>query len=522
LKKDVRERVTDALLSPAELERRCADFKEEWYAVARQIDAIAEFSSGEQPAFRRTLAEINKNLEHLLTELDVLARSAKRHMPEIRAEVDHRTAGIEQGLKDLASKVKEELEKLEKFIAIKREVSALREEIGKINKEFKEVDARVATLCTRFFERQRELKLAKEKIKARVEKGLYDLQAKFEEKATGIVGDYELYYAGEPTTPEQLFKAMLRDPSAIEKVYLREARPSRSFLGIRLKREGLGEEARLEVLRYIAQELIEEARRIKEVEMENARNLSREFADLDSLEKACRDVEKRREELENYRNELEDKIAQFEERINRNFDDYNEILSIKEEFTSVFDSIDPEIRGFLEYIAATFGDLEIEHDPEKRRLLSRIGELEKEMQKLASQLESLKEEREALKEKVSRYARELEDRNSIIASLKDKNSELERKLSELEKEYEEFRRRESEKAEILKEENLRLAGEVENLRAELEKFTNASEKLEDEKAKLEKELEEEKSRVKALEEEIARLRAEVERSLLDILEKIRS
>ena len=519
----MRERVTDALLSPAELERRCADFKDEWYEIARRIDVIAEFSSGEQPGLRRTLAEINQNLERLLTELSLLARSAKRHMPEIRVEVDNRTAGIEQGLKELKSKVEEELQKLEEFISIKREISSLREEIEKINKEFREVDARVSTLCTKFFERQRELKLARDKIRARVEKGLYDLQTRFEEKAAGIVGDeYELYYAGEPITPEHLFKVLLREPGAIERVHLSEARPSRSFLGIRLKREGLGEEARLEVLRYIAQELIEEERRIKEEEMENARNLSREFADLDALEKACRDVERRREELEDYRRELESKIAQFEERINRNFDDYNEILSIKEEFTTSFDSIDPEIRGFLEYIAATFGDLQIERDPEKRRLLSRIEELEKGMQELTSQLEGLREESKTLKEKVSRYTRELEDKNGLIAILEEKNSELEGKLSELEREYSEFRRREAERVELLKEENRKLAGEVENLREKLEKFTSASEKLEDEKARLEKELEEERSRVKALEKEIARLKVEVERSLLDILEKIRS
>ncbi|WP_456475751.1 hypothetical protein [Candidatus Pyrohabitans sp.] len=517
----MRERVSDALLSPAELEKRCTDFKEEWYGVAREIDAIAEFSTGEQPGFRRALLRIGKSLENLLSELDVITLSAKKNLPEIRAEVDSYSGSIEQGFRKFSAKVEGELGKLERFTAIKRQVASLRNEIEKMGREFREVEARVATLCTKFFERQRELTLAKEKIKARVEKGLYDLQVEFEDRVEGIVGDYELHHAGEPTTPKQLFIAILKDPGTIEKVYLKETRPTRSFLGIKLRKEEMTAEARLEVLRYVAQELAEKARRIKESEMENVRKLNKEFADLDSLEKACRDVERRREELENYKEELEGKIAQLEEGINRNFDDYNEILSIKEEFASTFDSIEPEVRRFLEYIAGAFEGFEIERDPEKRRLLSKIAQLEEEVQRLSSLLEEVGKEKAMLEERVETYARELEDRRQAIRELKERNSELESKLSEIEREYDEFRSTGSEKLELLREENLRLKREVENLRSELEKYLKMSEEMEDKNKKLMKELEEGRNRASALEEEIARLKAEIRKSLTDILEKIK-
>ena len=513
--------MTGALSSPAEIEQACADFKEGWYGVAKRIEMLADFSSGEEPAFRRTLAEMSRMLSQLLEELSVIARSVKRHKPEVRTEVDAKTGSIEAELRELRSKVEEEIEKLDRFLEAKQEVSGVKKELEKIEREFREVDARVSTLCTKFFERQRELKLAKEKIKARLEKALYDLQSEFVEKVSSIAGDeYELRYNGEAAAPEKVFKLLIRDPDAPSRVSLVRKKPSGLF-SFKLRRDELDEEEKLEVLRYIAQEIGEKARRVKEEEMEKARSLSREFADLDALEKACRDVEKRRQELENYRSELELRIRRLKEGVNRNFDDYNEILSLREELSSAFDSIEPEVRDFLEYIASSFEGLEIERDPEKRRLLEKIRELEDRVEELAARVEKLSEERNALQEEVGRYLGELQEKSREVANLEKERSELTRRMEELESRYEELKKSEAQKAEHLREVNENLQREVETLKAELSKLRSESERLEEEKRGLEKELEEQRARAEKAEEALENLKSEIVASLQEIIEKIK-
>ncbi len=507
----MRERVNDKLLQPAEVGRRCADFKDGWYSIARKIDLIAEFTSEEGEALRRTLESIAKGAKRLRGELQVLARSVKRYKPGVREDVDVRMQKVDEGLSVLCARAEGEVENLSRFTRVTEEVSALRKEIEKIDAELREVEGKVATLCTKFFERKRELKLARDKIKARVEKGIYDLQKKFEEKLSGIAGEYELRLDGEPVTLRGLFEELLRNLEVLEKVELRPAGASRSFLGMVLKREELDEGARLEVLRFIARELVEEARRIREAELEKARCLSREFADLDALEKACRDVERRREELTDYRRELEERISQLESTLNRNFDDYNEILSLKEELTSIFDAADEEVRGFLEYVAAAMDGVEIERDPEKRRLLARVKELEAEVQRRTSQIEKMAEERDELVREISELRAELERRLGELQELRRKNSELFSALSEAEQRTAELER-----------EKRALGAELEQLGAEISELRDVREQLSGEKAALEAELEKERKKSAELQEELSKLREEVEKALTEVLEKVGS
>ncbi|NOZ58721.1 MAG: hypothetical protein GXO66_03985 [Euryarchaeota archaeon] len=514
--------MSDKLLQPPEIVERCADFKERWYAIAREIDAIAEFTSGRGDALLRKFLEIAEEAGRLGGELQLVTLSAKRYRPELVDELDARAEVIEEGLGRLRGRAEEEAENLRKFNRVAEETSSYREEIGKIEAELKEVESKVATLCTKFFERKKELKLARDKIKARVEKGIYDLQEKFQDKLSGILKDYELYLGEEKTSPSALFERMLKDPGAVEMVRLRPVRQSTGFFGIRLKREEFGEEARLEVLRFIAQELLEEARRLKEAELERARSLSREFADLDALEKACRDVEKRREELESYRRELEEKIASLEASLSRNFDDYNEILSVKEELTRIFDGIDGEVRDFLEFTAASLGEVEIERDPEKRRLLARLRELEGDVSALRSELEGEREENSSLRKRLQECSELLEERERTISELRERSSELERSLSELEARAAELESRAQARERELEEAKRRLEERLEGLGRELEELRESCESLSRERAELQKALREAEQRSAELEDKLSRLRREVRESLLEVLERIGS
>ncbi len=427
----------DAFVSPAEMGRRCGEFKDAWYAALRRVEGLADFAPGAVGELEESMRTLSSQLASLCSEVEVLARSAKRLAPGSAGEVDGVAGRLERGLRELREAVEAELQLLEGFRKVMRRVEGLRAELKRVEGEYREVMGRVSTLCTRFFERREALRLAEEKSRERLQQELERIEDEFSGKAEEIAGGREVLFAGRRVSPAELFR-LLVEGGAPEDIEIRQEE-RRGFLGF-----GSGEDAearaKQEVLRYLAQETLERARLARMREAENLRRTRLEFADLESLEEACREVEKRREELEAYMGELRERLREEEKGIGKNFSDYDVVLELRESLRSKAEPLAEAVDSLVECVERLAEGVEVEADPEKRRLRARIRELEGELERARGE----------------------------AAELRRRQEELERRLRETEGELE----RERERAE-------RLGGEVQRLREAQEAMGRRAERLEE-------------------------------------------
>ncbi len=408
----------DAFVSPAELGRRCGEFKDAWYAALRRVETLADFTPEMTGELEGSMRALRGELEELVSGLEVLARSVKRAAPESAGEVNGIAEALEKRLRELLAAVEDELHQLESFRRVMGRVESLRDELKRVEGEYREVMNRVSTLCTRFFERREALRIAEEKSRERLREALEGIEREFAEKAAEIAAGREIWFAGRRVKPEEIFELLMESGRA-EDIEIR-AEERRGFLGI-----GGGEDseakAKQEVLRFLAQETLERARLARMREAENLKRTRLEFADLESLEEACREVEKRRREIEAYMAELREKLAEEERGVGRNFSDYDVVLELRESLRSRAEPMSEMVEALVECVERLGEGVEVESDPEKRRLRLRIKELEE-------QLEAEREKAASLR----RRAEELESRlEELQAALEAERREAERLRAEL-------------------------------------------------------------------------------------------
>jgi chromosome segregation ATPase len=446
---------------------------ESWFKLVESVEALKEHRSASE-SLESSLAELSVLAAETKRYLDLVCTSAMRLVPERRDFFDGAMQKIGSAIEKFSQAVEDDVEKLRLYLELAEEIGLKDRKLGIQKGHRQELELQVQRAC----DKAEKLRDAYEKkvgeIRAQTDERLAEIRDIFLIEARRLLRGCRVYSdAGDELPLEVLFEHLIKDPSYHERIRI---------TGLVLNKDPLRhaiKELADEGARKIPPLLEEERRKLAKLE-EEKRKVERASSTCEGLREELKETIEKERELEKSLEELRKRAETLGER----FNSYSGILSLREDYLSILNSATEARKRLFLALEEDFRDfLPEEKDAEKREL------------------------REELRKRIA----ELEDKSSLISSLKERNSELERKLSELEKEYEESRQRESEKVEIFKEENIKLSKEVENLRAKLEQAERRikeTEKKIKSAEKLEKELallEEEKS---ALSSEIKNLKIE--------------
>lgn len=413
-------------------------FKSMWYSTLRMFETLAEFKEGSDPNFRHVLERAKNNLNRLESKLEEISFTMKKIRPELKDEVDSVIKPVISGVRELIFLTNDEITKHKRYERLTDEYRSIKAELEEVERERREVEDKVSKICNKFFERRRDFVVSLKKIKQELKAELEKLERSFVERAGNIAEDYKIFRAGEELTPEELFRAIIDNPSSIQSLHLKSKKPAK-FLGL----FGDNEEKirdKLSVLKFLCEEISSEAEKLKEEFKEKEKELKVEFADIDSIEKACKDIEKRRQELLGYSEELRNKLTKIKKELPREYSDYNQVLEVKQMLEQSFKKWNSEVEKLIEFIEKEFGNVEIEKDPEKKILKEKISELEENIKISNEEKLMLEKKIEELKIEIDDLNRRLKKSNEIIEKLNEEKSNLQNEIRKLEEENSELRR----------------------------------------------------------------------------------
>lgn len=481
------------------------EVKECWYSIFSLLDTMAGFSPGDEN-LKRVLNLARERSREVERRLENLSVSFKKYNPHLREEADRKIKPLLAGLKEFRTEVRKEKDNFERFRETEEKIGKIRGELKDLEGEYGDVQSKVSLLCNKFFHKKEEYRVARERIEQRLEKELGNLERYFLDRAKGTVEGYRIFLSGSEVDLKELFDALVESPGVVEDLELVERKP-RGMLRWLWRERGEPSE-KLAVLGYLGEEVGTKAQKIKKKEGAQAEELRVEFADLDSAEKACREVENRRKEIEGYMEELQEKIGRLEREKVKDYNDYNQMLEVKSSLEGMLTSREEGLQGLTAFVEENMAGVEIETDPEKRSLKERIKGLEKELEgakkelreklppleeeleevraqnydlekelgKKVEELENLREEKKTLEGDYSEYKR------SVGNELKEAHlgkSQAEEELERLKKEHRSYREKKEEKIESLEKKVERLEKEKDFLTRERDSYRDKAEDLEE-------------------------------------------
>ncbi len=478
--------------------KEARELKDSWYSILGLIDSLANFSSANDMGFIQVLKRSHSKSKSLEDKLNSLILVFKKYSPELKDEVDGKIKPILSSIRELEEAFNDEIANHKRYREIQENISKIKKELEEIKKEHKEVEAKVGLICGKFFNRKNEYKIALDRIKSTLNSELGELKKNFIERVENIAEGCVVLKAGEEISHNELFSLIVKDTISIDALHLKEKNPRRKFFGL-FRTGDIEPKEKLVVLKYLCEEIAEKARIIKERHRAEAEEVRVAFADLDSLEKACSDIDNRRKEIESYMIELKEKLFNLEKELPDDYEDFNHIIEVKTNLSEIFSKGDNAIMEFIDFIENSMEDVVLETNPEKRRLRMKIKELEKKVEEYEKEISSLKEKLNRYEASKKEIEEELLSTKSELEKIKLEKDFLEKKQREIEEEYFEYKK--------VKER------EIENLKEEIKK-------LEEEKSDLIKERDFKTKRIIELEEKIDEIKEKLKSNVEDLFKGV--
>lgn len=302
--------------------------KERLQSIASRCVGISNYNSGFDEGLKAALSDI-------LSEI---------HSLEAEAEKSNLAEDVLKSIKDFKSTVENDLEGLRNFKRLNKQFRDATEELEGIERKFRTLESRTSIACSKYFERRQEYAQASQRIKNASNAEIEKLGKKFLDRATSIAEGYELLLSGESIAVENLFDALLENPAIIDETDLFAGpRPRGFFEFFKRKDEGSAREAKLAVLKHVSQELIDKILPIKGAESQELAKLQAQFADLKSLEVACKEAEAQRAELEKQREELRSRLVRIKKEDAFAYSEHEKLLGIKEKYLSIVNELSPKL-----------------------------------------------------------------------------------------------------------------------------------------------------------------------------------
>lgn len=299
--------------------------KEKLQSIASKCVGISNYDSGFDESLKAALSDILSEIQSL----------------EAEAETSNLGGDVLKSINDFKSAVENDLEGLRSFRRLNKQLKDTMEELENAERKFRALEGRTSTACSKYFERRQEYAQASQRIRNAFNMEIEKLRKKFLDKAASIVEGYELLLSGENVTVKNLFDALLEAPARISEAdLLAEPRP-RGFFEFfsRRKDEEVAREAKVAVLKHVSQELVDKILPIREMESQELAELRAEFADLKSLEVACKETEAQRAELEKQREELRSKLLKIKKEDAFAYSGHEKLLDIKEKYLSIVNEL---------------------------------------------------------------------------------------------------------------------------------------------------------------------------------------
>ncbi len=299
--------------------------KEKLQSIAGKCVGISNYNSGFDEGLKVALSDILSEIQSL----------------EAEAEKSSLAGDILKSIKDFKRTVENDLEGLRSFKRLNKQFKDTMEELENMERQFRILESRTSVACSKYFERRQEYAQASQRVKNASKMEIEKLRKKFLDKAASIVEGYELLLSGEGIAVEKLFDALLENPARIDETdLLAEPRPKGFFeFFSRRKDEEAARGAKVAVLKHVSQEFVNKILPIKETESQELAGLQAEFADLKSLEVACKEVEAQRAELEKQREEMRSKLLKIKKDEAFAYSGHEKLLSIKEKYLSIVNEL---------------------------------------------------------------------------------------------------------------------------------------------------------------------------------------
>lgn len=442
--------------------------KDSWYSLYGLLESLANFSSADDE-FRKVLELSKDRARAIEKKLSNLATNFKRYNPGLKEAVDEKASPLHSGLSEFSAALAIEIDSCRSFIRAKEGLENIEKELEGIREEYREVEGKVALICNKYFQRKNEYRIASEKINRTVRGEIEELERYFLERAEGISKEYSILLDGDEVRLKGLFNALVEDPTSTGKLELRRKKPKSGLLSL-FKGEDIEPEEKLVVLSHLCEEVARRAKEAKKRESSEAEGLRVEFADLDSAEKACSDIENRRRELEDYSRELKERAEKLKRGRVRDYSDYNQILEAKSSLEQILLKREDAMRGLYDFIENNMEGVELEPEPEKRRLKIRLKELEKELEVAKAEMPSLREKLREMEKELGKISKEKSKREEELERLK---KELEKHRSENREKIERLRKKIGE----LEDERNELIEDRDSKAKRIKKMENIKEKL---------------------------------------------
>ncbi len=520
-------KVMESSHSTDDVIKEARGLKESWYSLLGMIESLANFETASDRSFRQVLRHSSIQAKSIEEKLNSLSFAFKRYNPELRDEMDQKIMPLSSGIIELESALQNEIANHRQYIKIKEALSEIEKELEEVEKEKKEVEPKVGFICGKFFQRKNEYKIALERIKATLRKELGELEKNFINRAGKIVEGCVIFRDDEEIEVSELFSIIVREPSAIDSIHLREKNHRKRFFGI-IKAENIEPEEKVVVLTYLCEEIEKKARKIKEREKARAEEVRVEFADLDSIEKACSDIDNRRKETEGYALELREKIAKLEEEKPGDYEDYNQILEIKSNLSEILSEGDSALQELIDFIENNMAGVELETNPEKRMLKLKIKELGNRVNHLKPRVTALKDELEKTSNENMKLKGGLGEVTSELQKIKSERSSLEETLNNIREEYSLYREKKGNEIEGLYLEKRKIEEQIKKLMENFETYRNESQveinrlkekvkKLEEEKSNLTDEINSKNNKILELERKINEIKEKLKSNIEELL-----
>lgn len=523
-------KVMESSHSTDDVIKEARGLKESWYSLLGILESLANFEKASDMSFRQVLRRSSIQAKPIEEKLNSLSFAFKRYNPELRDEIDQRIMPLSSGIVELESALQNEIANHMQYIKINEAISEIEKELEEVEKEKKGVEPKVGLICGKFFQRKNEYKISIERIKTSLRKELGWLETNFINRAGKIVEGCVILRDDEEIEVIELFSIIVREPSAINSIHLREKNPRKRFFGI-IMAENIEPEEKVAVLKYLCEEIGKKSRNIKERGKARAEEVRVEFADLDSIEKACSDIDNRRKETEGYALELREKIAKLEEEKPGDYENYNLILKIKSNLSDILSNGDIALQELIDFIEKNMAGVELETNPEKRMLKLKIKELENQVNYLKSRVPTLTDELEKAYNENMKLKGNLGEVTSELQKIKPERSSLEETLNNIKEEYSLYREKKGTEIEELHIEKKKIEEQMKKLMENFETYRNESQveinrlkekirKLEEEKSNLTDEINSNNNRILELERKINEIKEKLKINIEELLKGV--
>ncbi|NOZ76683.1 MAG: hypothetical protein GXO65_03210 [Euryarchaeota archaeon] len=428
-------------LTPKEIPKRLADFKDRWYDVVARCEGIKDFKSGREQGLPEALDEAARGISELKDTLETINLSIKREFPELREDSEAVTERLLDALDSLGGQVGRELEAATEFQRLVKALEDATAMLDEAERRYREVEAETAKICGKYFERKSEYTQQADMIKRAFEEKVAKIKDKYLARLNDLCEGYQVFVAGREVTVDELFMGLVREPSTADAVSLVKKEEKRGLFDFKRKDEEMDKTAKYEVLKYTTGEIAAEVAPMKKEETQALVRLDSRFGDLRKLEMECRDAEAKREELQRPRDELKEEMRKYRNSELLALEKYDYILSVHDRFLKAVGEIKPVFKEFMEFVEGAVEGYEVpEKDVEKRELKEEIKRLkgakkalEDEVIELEKKLQKQEEEASMLKAEAGKLREELEEAVARQEEIEKRVSEMEGLLERVEK-----------------------------------------------------------------------------------------